>query len=208
MLKRNTFVGCFARAIRSSPGHRLTSVLLLSLASIFGLFGLVATSHAQAISTADKGGQVEAFGAFTFGSSDYGPNKNEGGSVGGAFLLRKLIFGQPAIAARYVHLSGPTASETFFGGGLESHYRFGPVRPYVTALYGVGGLIRSSINYSDSGNTLLIGGGADIPVTPKFDVRGEVTYSSIKITGYHDTSVGAVDLNPVSVNLGIVYHIR
>jgi hypothetical protein len=208
MLKRNTFVGCFARAMSSSLGRPLTSVLLLSLASIFGLFGLVATSHAQAISTADKGGQIEAFGAFTFGSSDYGPYKDAGGSVGGAFLLRKLIFGQPALAARYMHVSGTSATESFVGGGLELHYRFGPVRPYGTLLYGVGGLSQPTAHYSDSGNTVLIGGGADIPITPKFDARAEFTYSFVDITGYHNTSVGVVNLTPVSVNIGVVYHIR
>jgi hypothetical protein len=208
MLKRSTFVGCFARAMKDSLGRRLTSALLLSFASIFGLFGLVATSHAQAVSTADKGGQIDAFGAFTFTSTDFEQAKDVGGSVGGAFLLRKLIFGQPGFAARYMRVTGSTANASFIGGGLESHYRVGPVRPYGMVLYGVGGLAQPQYHYSDSGNTLLIGGGVDVPLNRQFAARGEFTYSFVNITGYHNTPVGELNLTPVSVNIGVVYHIK
>jgi hypothetical protein len=202
MLRRDTFVGCFARVVTMG---RLTSVLLLSFA---GLFGLAVTSHAQAISTADKGGQIDAFGTFTFTSTDFEQAKDVGGTVGGTFLLRKLIFGQPAFSARYMRVTSSKADESFIGGGLESHYRIGPVRPYGMVLYGVGGLSQSQYHYSDSGNTLLIGGGVDVPINRRFAARGEFTYSFVNITGYQNTSVGELNLKPVSVSVGLVYHIK
>ena len=205
MLRRVTFVGCFARVVTLG---RLTSVLLLSFAVIFGLFGLTVTSHAQAVSTADKGGQIDAFGTFTFTSTDYDQAKDVGGTIGGTFLLRKLIFGQPAFSARYMRVTSSTTNASFVGGGLESHYRVGSVRPYGMVLYGVGGLAQPPHHYSDSGNTLLIGGGVDVPINPRFAARGEFTYSFVNITGYQNTSVGEINLRPVSVNIGIVYHIK
>ncbi len=110
MLRRVTFVGCFARVVTLG---RLTSVLLLSFAVIFGLFGLTIMSHAQAVSTADKGGQIDAFGTFTFTSTDYDQAKDVGGTIGGTFLLRKLIFGQPAFSARYMRVPVPPRMRLF-----------------------------------------------------------------------------------------------
>jgi len=211
MLKRNTFVGSCVREIYL-PGRRLTSVLLLSFVSIFALFGLLATSHAQAIPTAEKGG-VDAFGAFTFNSTDVkelsgSSQKDVGGAVGAALLFRRFSFGQLALAARYSTVRSSTTDQTFFGGGLESHYRVGPVRPYATILYGVGGLSLPNTTYSDSGNTILVGGGVDLPLSHKFAARGEFTYSFVNITGYNNTSVGEIKISPIAVNIGLVYHIK
>jgi hypothetical protein len=209
MLKQNTFVGCLARAIRLCLGSPLTLALLLSLASSFGL---VATSHAQATATADKGG-IDIVGAVTITSTSIDPffhnsTQDIGGSVGGDLLLRKFIFGQPALAVRYTNVTSSSADQTFIGGGLESHYRVGPVRPYATILYGVGGLSLPHTTYSDSGNTLVVGGGVDVPLNPKFAARGEFTYSFVDITGYHNTSVGQIKISPATFNIGIVYHIK
>jgi hypothetical protein len=205
-LKRNTFIGRFAHAIRPSQGCLRTSLLLLAVVS---LFGLVRTSHAQAIPTAEKGGGIDAFGTFTFTNPDYAPNKNAGFTVGGSYLLRPFLWGQPALAARYSYTHGSTVNESFFGGGGELHYRYRMLRPYAMVLGGVGGLAVPAIhNYSDSGNTLLIGGGVDVPVSQKFSARGEFTYSFVDITGYHNTPVGEITLTPWSINIGVVYHIK
>jgi hypothetical protein len=206
MLKRNTFIGCFARAISRSPGLPCAWALFLSIVSLFGLVG---TSHAQAIPTAEKNGQLDAFGLLSITSPDYAPAKDVGATIGGDFLMRSFIFGQPGIAARYTYVHGPTVNETFIGAGVELHYRYRMLKPYATLLYGVGGLaIPAAANYYDSGNTFLIGGGADYPVSRRLSARGEFTYSFVDITGYHNTPVGAISLTPWSINLGVVYHIR
>jgi hypothetical protein len=206
MLKRNTFIGRFARAIRPSPRRPCTSLLLLAALS---LFGLARTSHAQAIPTAEKNGGIDAFGTLTITDPDYAGSKDAGFTVGGSYLLRKFIWGTPALAARYSYTSGSTVNESFFGGGGELHYHYRMLRPYATVLYGVGGLAIPSIhNYSDSGNTLLIGGGIDVPVSRKFSARVEYTHNFVTITGYHNTPLGEITLTPWSINVGVVYHIK
>jgi hypothetical protein len=203
MLKRN---GSLPRNSGRALGRSQTSVLLL-LAAIAS-FGLVKTSNAQAIPVAERTGRFDIFGAYNLTSPDYGQTKNkEGFSAGGAYLLRNFAFGRPALAVRYSYSTGATVRETFIGGGLESHYRFGPVNPYLTALYGVGGLAVPITGYSDSGGTFLIGGGADVPINRRFAVRGEFLYGFLRISGYHGTSVGAIDLTPATLNIGVVYHI-
>jgi hypothetical protein len=205
MLKRNTSVGLLPRIKGPSMDHPPTSALLLLLVS---LLGFAKTSNAQAIAAAEKTGQINAFGTYTFTKPDYGPQNDNGFSLGGEYLFRRFIFGTPAVTVRYSRVTGPTAHETFFGGGVESHYRFGPVRPYATLLYGVGGLSVPVNHYSDSGNELLLGGGVDVPLTRRFAARGEFTYGFLTISGQNGTSLGEINLSPISVNVGVVYHIR
>jgi hypothetical protein len=206
MLKRNTFIGRFARAIRPSPGCPCTYLMLLAALS---LFGLVRTSHAQAIPTAEKAGGIDVFGAVTITDPDYAPSKDAGFTVGGSYLLRTFIWGTPALAARYSRTWGSTVNESFVGGGGELHYHYRMLRPYATVLYGVGGLGVPMIrNYYDSGNTLFIGGGVDVPVARKFAARVEYNHSFVHITGYHDTTVGEITQSPWSINIGVVYHIK
>lgn len=212
MLKRNTFTGCFATAISRPQGRSRVSLLLLF--SFVALFAFVEKSHAQAIPTADKNGGIDAVGTFTLTSPDYGVTRNTevskdaGFTVGGDYMLRKFFWGQPAVAARYSFVTGSTVNETFVGGGLELHYRYGMLRPYITAVGGVGGLTYRASAYHDSGNALLGGVGADYPLSPRFAARAEFNYNFVDITGYQNTQVGAIHLTPWSINLGVVYHIR
>ncbi len=205
MLNRTTLIGFFAGLPGVASDRPRTSVLLLSLVSAFAL---VSTSHAQAIPAATGGGRIDAFGSLTFTSPDYGPQRTFGGSVGAALLTKPFFFGQPGIAFRYSRTTGDTVNETFTGGGLESHYHFRHIDPYATLLYGVGGLAVPQKGYSDSGGELLIGVGADVPVSHRFAVRGEFLYGFLNISGYHNTSVGEINLTPTTFNLGVVYHIR
>jgi hypothetical protein len=206
MLKRNTFMGHFARASSPSSGRLRTSVLpLLLLAS---LFGLTHSSHAQARATAEKPGGIDVFGALNITSTDHLASTDAGVAVGGAFLLNKFFWGQPAFAGRYTYMHGSTVHESFVGGGGELHYHYRMLRPYITLLGGVGGLSVPSLHYSDSGNTILIGAGTDFPVTHRLAARGEFTYSFTNITGYHNTPVGEINLSPWSINLGVVYRIK
>ncbi len=115
MLKRNTLTGSFACVPGLTPGRLQTSVLLL-LSFVF-TFGFSKTAHAQALPTAVGGGQINVFGGFTATRPDYGPPWDKGGMVGGNFMLRRFIFGQPGITVRYSRVTGST-TETFFGGGL------------------------------------------------------------------------------------------
>jgi hypothetical protein len=204
MLKRNTLIGRFAHAI---PGRSHTSLLLLL--AVASLFGAARSAQSQALPTAEKNGGINAFGAFTFTSPDYAPAKDAGVSVGGDYMLRSFRWGQPAFAGRYSYVDGSTVSEKFLGGGGELHYRYRSLRPYATLLYGVGSLVVPSNNqYHDSGDELLVGGGVDVPVSFRFAVRAEFTYGVIHITGYHNTSIGQIDLTPASLNIGVVYHIK
>jgi hypothetical protein len=211
MLKRNTFIGCFARAISRLPGSPRASLVLFALLAPFGFVG---TSHGQATPTAEKTGAIDAVGTFTLTSPSYGLTKTTGVTedvgvtVGVDYLLRKFFWGQPAAAVRYSFVTGSSVNETFVGGGGELHYRYHLLRPYITVLGGVGSLTYRASGYNDSGNTLLFGGGADYPVSPKFAARAEFTYSRVNITGFQNTQVGAIHLTPWSINLGVVYHIK
>jgi hypothetical protein len=211
MLKRNTFIGCFARAISRPQGTPRASLVFFALLASFGFVG---TSHGQALPTAEKNGGIDVFGTFTLTSPDYGVTKttgvteDAGFTVGGDYQMRKFFWGQPAAAVRYSFVTGSTVNETFIGGGGELRYRYHMLRPYITVLGGVGSLTYRSSGYNDSGNTLMIGGGADYPVSPKFSARAEFLYGRVNITGFQNTQVGAIPLNPWSINLGVVYHIK
>jgi hypothetical protein len=206
MLKQSSFSGCFA-CLPGFSGRRLqtTGLLLLLVSS----FVWVRSSHAQAIATADKTGQLNVFGAYTLTSPDYSNQKDNGFTIGGDYLLRRFIFGHPALTGRYTRVTGPIMNETFAGGGLESFYKIGPVHPYATVLYGVGGLNSNFRgHYSDSGGELLIGGGVEVPFSRRFSARGEYTYGFLNISGKNGTPVGELNLTPSNVTLGVVYHIK
>jgi hypothetical protein len=205
MLKRSTSLGSIACLFIPSRLRLRASGLLLLLVSVFGG---IRTSHAQAIAAADKTGQINVFGTYNLTSPDYSYQKDNGFTVGGEFLFRRLIIGQPGVAVRYSKVWGPVVNESFVGAGLESHYKIAFVRPYATVLYGVGGLNSSRIGYSDSGNTLLVGGGADVPVSHRFSARAEFIYGFMHISGTNGTPVGELNLTPATVNLGLVYHIK
>jgi hypothetical protein len=211
MLKRNTFIGCFARAISRPPGRRRASLLLFLFVVLLGFVG---TSHGQATPTAEKNGGIDAVGTFTLTSPDYGVTRNTGVAkdagvtVGGDYLLRKFFWGQPAFAVRYSFVTGSNVNETFAGGGFELHYVYRMFRPYATVLGGVGSLTYRASGYNDSGNALLVGVGTDYPISPKFSARGEFTYGFVDITGFQNTQIGAIHLTPWNINLGVVYHIK
>ena len=217
MLKRNTFVGCFARLVRRPPGRSRASLLLLLF--LLALFGFVHKSNAQALPTAEKNGVLDVFGAVSITNTDYklgvfGTSKSAsapedaGFTAGAALGLKKFFWGQPAIEARYNYVTGAVANETFVGGGGELRYRYHLFRPYGLVLGGVGSLSVPQTCYKDTGNTLLVGAGTDYPLSPRFAVKAEFTYSFVDITGFNNTSAGAQHLNPWSINLGVVYHIK
>ena len=131
-----------------------------------------------------------------------------GVTVGGDYLMRKFVWGQPALAARYSFVTGSNVNETFAGGGFELHYTYRMFRPYATVLGGVGSLNYRATGYHDSGNTILAGAGTDYPLSPRLSARGEFTYGFVDITGFQNTQVGAIHLTPWSINLGVVYHIK
>jgi hypothetical protein len=172
------------------------------------LFTCSSMSRAQAIPTAQTTGELDAFGTFSITNPDYGRGWNTGGTVGGDLLLRPFRFGQPGVVFRYANVSGSTTRETFLGGGLDLHYRLPWIRPYATIEYGVGGLAVPEINYSDSGGTVLIGGGADVPLARRFSARGEFTYEFINISGRNGAQAGSLSLTPSTFNIGLVYRIR
>ena len=215
MLKRNTFIGCFAGAPSHSPSLPLISLLFLSLLTLFGFVG---TSHAQAIPTADKTGALDAFGALNITGTDYtqgitgyahdSASIDAGVTAGASFALRKFFWGQPVIAGRYSFVHGATANETFMGGGGELRYHYQRFRPYITVLGGIGSLSVPTTGYKDTGNALLVGGGTNYPLAPRFSARAEFNYSFVDITGFDNTQAGAKSLTPWSFNLGIVYHIK
>jgi hypothetical protein len=205
MLKRSTFFGSVA-CLPSPSRRRLQAAGLLLL--LVSVSGWTRTSHAQALPAADKTGQINAFGTYTLTAPDYSNQKDNGFSVGANYLFRRWIFGQPGIAMRYSKVWGPIVDESFIGGGLESHYKIGFVRPYATVLYGVGGVNAVKTPYSDSGNTLLVGGGADVPVSRRFSARVEYIYGFMHISGQNGSSRGELNLTPSSLNLGFVYHIK
>jgi hypothetical protein len=204
MLQRNISIGPSQNASGLFMERPQVSVVLLLLLTFFGMAKM---SRAQAIPVAEKNGGINIFGGYTFTTPDYGRQDDNGFFVSGNFVLRRFIFGQPALAARYSRVTGSTTNETFAGAGLESLYRIGPVRPYITALYGVGGVNVSSAHYSDSGNEFLLGGGAEVPLAHRFGVRAEYTYGWLNLSGTNGTAHGAIDLNPASVNIGAVYHL-
>jgi hypothetical protein len=205
MLKRSTSLGSIACPFIPFRRRLQASGLLLLLVLAFGG---VRTSHAQALPAADKTGQINVFGTYNLTAPDYSNQKDNGFTVGGEYLFRKLFIGQPAVAVRYSKVWGPIVNESFVGGGLESHYKIAFIRPYATVLYGVGGLDSARTSYSDSGNTLQVGGGADVPVSRRFSARAEFIYGFMHISGQNGTSQGELNLTPSTLNLGLVYHIK
>jgi len=180
-------------------------LLFLSLATALSF---PAVGRCQAIPTAEASGGLDAYATFSLTKPDYGTSWDKGGTVGADYLIRNFRFGQPGVLFKYSNVTGSHAQETFVGAGLELAYPLRRVRPYASVAFGVGGLKVPEIRYSDSGNTVLIGGGADIPLKGHFSARGEFTYGFVHISGQNGSSANELDLTPASINMGLVYFIK
>ncbi len=201
MLKRNTSSGLLPRLTGS---RRWTAFLLFA-----STCGFAKTSQAQAIPVAERTGRIDIYGGYSLTKPDFTETNANGFFIGGTYLLKKHTFGKPGISVRYNRTTNNSVTESFVGAGLDLRYRVKRVEPFVTGLFGVGNLaLKITPPYSDSGFEALIGGGADVPITRRFAVRGELNYGFLKITGKNNTPIGEVTLTPFTVNVGAVYHFR
>ncbi|WP_263409846.1 porin family protein [Terriglobus tenax] len=176
------------------------------LAVALTLAGSSFQAKAQAIPTAQKRGDVDAFFLYGRANTDYGPVKNNVYTFGVDYMFRPIRFGQPGVNVRYSRSSGSVVDEPFFGGGLDwrfrEHYH---VRPYAVADIGVGSLKVKANGFDDSGTSYILGGGADIPITSRFAGRVEFDYQHIKISGGAGPDL---TFTPYSINFGVVYRIK
>lgn len=182
-----------------------TKFAALAVTTFLSVFSWQAA--AQAIPTASKRGDLDAFFTYGKGKTDYGPEKNNIFAFGADYMFKPLRFGQPGVNVRYSHSSGPVVDEPFYGGGLDLRFRERyHLRPYAVADVGIGGVtFKPARALDDTGFAYLFGGGTDIPITPKIAARVEFDYQHITISGGSGPNL---TFTPYSLNVGVVYRIR
>jgi hypothetical protein len=151
--------------------NRHSSLHLLFLSGIFGLFGLYATgsAHAQALPVADKASDISVFAGVGRVKTDYGKDTNKGVTAGFDFTryFRRLPV-VPSIELRGSYVPAPAVTEKSFTGGLRLSYPFHRFHPYGDFLAGGAELTFHPDPYpgytSDRGRIYSFGGGIDVDV--------------------------------------------
>jgi hypothetical protein len=185
------------------------AMLSLSLAAWAGLAAGLATgpAQAQARATADRSFGLAAYAGGSYARTDYG--SNDKGYIVGADLNTIFHHFQPALDARYTSVTGTTANQSSFAGGLKLQRKFGPFRPYGDMEVGFG-----TIGFVDPGrnpdgswyrrdNSVItaFGGGVDVRVARWIDVKADAQYQLWKLG--HDQHY----LTPFITSIGVVYRI-
>ena len=167
------------------------------LALLF-LLGGTSALHAQSLPTASRLADAQVGGGFVFGKSDYEQSTFRGITAYGDFDFR-AHFG---VEAEFHQFDSPTGDQSYqrtYEIGGRYFRTYGPLVPYVKAMYG-----RGDFNYphnlADLSYNMFAGGaGADVKVGEHRRVRGE--YEFQKWTSFPNGG-----LTPQLVTFGVAYH--
>lgn len=155
------------------------------------------TALAQGDSTISRAGDLQIGGGYTSANSDYLANRIRGLSFYSDFDFREHI----GVEVDFHQVSDPNPTQVYertyeVGGRYLRHY--GRFTPYAKALVG-----RGVFNFYNAGslayNMYSLGGGVDIAVHRKINVRADYEYqmwSSFQPNG----------LTPSLITIGAAYH--
>lgn len=194
---------------------------------VFFVSSALAGQHAFAqVAAASRGGasQINVFGMFAFGNTDYGEKKDYGGSFGGDYRFGKLGPGQLAIAGRFTIQRGPTTNlynshpgvyylnQDSFIVGPEYHINAGRhLKPYVGFQLGYGTLSATQGSYSDNAFVYSVGGGLDYKLKKKWSIRAiDAQYQNWNLgTASSGPQKGkSVTYTPYQIGFGVSYRIK
>lgn len=156
-------------------------------------------SLGQAKTTASRAGDLQIGGGFTSANSDYVINRIRGFAFYTDFDFRDHY----GVELGFHQLNDPNSAvyeRTYeVGGRYIRHY--GRFTPYVKALYGRGVF---NFPYNEANlayNMMVAGGGVDIAVHPRINVRADFEYQDwLSGPGLHD------GLSPTLITIGVAYH--
>jgi opacity protein-like surface antigen len=169
--------------IRPCPG----AVSLFIPAVLLLVFALPVRSLAQAASTASRGAGLSVFAGYINSNPEYGPKRNNGEAFGANFIKYLPHAITPSIEGRYNRTTGTDVNENSFLGGIRiqydgfSRYRF---HPYGDFLMGTGSIHfnTSATGYTSDNSTVEnFGGGVDVDLTHRFQLKADYQYQHWKL---------------------------
>jgi opacity protein-like surface antigen len=186
-------------------------LLVFALAVLSGTYA----AQAQANSTASKSADISVFGGFSHGNPDYGPQDNNGITIGADYTR---YFGwrvDPSLEIRANRTNGDLITQKSAQVGIRLQSDFRRFHPYVDGL--IGG---TSIHFKippnpyapkyvdDSAFSYSIGGGVDIDVIRNFQAKVDYQREFMNF-GPNGTQPGNGDftLSPSLWTIGVVYRI-
>ena len=192
--------------------HRAS--LLARAASLLAAGALCASllprAQAQNIPTAIKTYSLEAFAGVTGGNPKFGPTTREIGYMAGGDITRQFKPVDVALEIRYTSITGFSADEKTYGGGLKVSKTYGRFKPYVDFLVADGGIkfdhpeIYGPLNSTythDSSFVYDFGGGLDYTLIRNFSFKLDVQGQRWNV------GTERIPFYPYTGNVGIVYTI-
>jgi opacity protein-like surface antigen len=156
-------------------------------------------AYGQKDSTASRAGDLQVGGGYTVADSNYLTNRIKGFAFYSDFDFRPH-WGVEVDFHQLDDNSGTQVYErTYEVGGRYIVHRYGIFKPYVKGLYGRGVFNFSQSEANLAYNMLVGGGGVDIAVHPRVNVRVDYEYQ-------HWMSFPYSGLNPQLVTFGAAYH--
>jgi hypothetical protein len=193
---------------------KLVRIALLSILA-FSMLGVAPNaSRAQAISTASKGAEISAFGAYMVSKTDYGPHSNIGIGLGADFTIFPHFPVAPSLEVRGTYASAKDITENSLLVGIRAQrdirFRY---HPYVDILAGIGDITFHPDpfpNYhTDSGRNISYGGGINIEATRSFALKLDIQAQNWNFGLKNDAlpSAGTFVLKPITAMVGVTYTI-
>jgi opacity protein-like surface antigen len=180
-LKRHTLIGCFACVL-----------------------SLTTWSHAQAVPTASRTGEIQIGVAGTLINSDYAPKYYKGLSVYGDFDFFHNVGIEGDMHFSLITPNDNSENSYLLGPRYSFHYKH--FQPYAKALFGVGrfGFQQGYYHFASSATYFqyAVGGGLDYQVTRHINVRPfDIEFQ--KWPGFEPNG-----LSPIVYNFGVAYVLR
>lgn len=200
-------------------GQRISSLLTTirnsKLLSV-GLLGLLPAipallpqpAYGQATTTASKTMDISFFGGYSATRPDYGPQVDNGVTVGANVTRYYRYRVKPSLETRFGFANGPTVNEQTYLFGFRGQMDYGRVHPYADVLFGLGNIHYNFIvdprnpksGLNDDSVVESPGVGLDIDVYRQWQVKADYQYQFWNL-GTNDS------LSPSVFTVGVTYRI-
>ncbi len=188
-------------------------VRLLLVLSLGGIVGHL-SARAQALPTATRGAEINAFGGYAFTTPDFGPAAKTGFMAGADFTLFPPLHFDPSVEVRFTEAHANAISEhsLLAGPRLQKDLANGRLHPYVDVLFGTGTIDYHPVLHtgepSDSGRALSYGGGIDFSISRRLSVKMDFQQQSWNLGAnqFLKPQGGDYTLTPRAYTLGVTYH--
>jgi hypothetical protein len=167
----------------------------------------------QAMPTAQRGAGISVFAGVSGVYTGLNGSRNLAVTAGGDFSFLQFhgVLVGVEVRGSYPVDRGKVVAEENVLGGVRFSGHVWRVRPYGDVLFGRGELDYGSTGYPapsgnlyytlSDGNVLAAGGGAELPLSTTWAVRGEV-----QIERYQTPVTASGNLNSTAINAALVYH--